>query len=373
MIHTYIFELGHQPHISAAEIKAVFSAFNLSADYTLDNKHLVIESDKELDIDKVMKRLGGTIKIGEEIQGDERTQAKIISHIQTSQPDGKINFSLADKKLALQIKKELKSVGRNVRYIEPKNTATILHNSLIQKQGDYTMHSKHLFVTRAIQPIEEFTDRDYGRPGADSKSGMLPPKLAKILVNLTGAKLTDNILDPFCGSGTVLTEATVMGFKNLIGSDASSQAIEDTKQNMKWIIEKYGLANIKYEIHKAEVRNVAKILKQKSVDAIVTEPYMGKPFHGNESSNTINQEITKVSAIYIQAFQAFHEILKNDGMAVFIFPSYRSGSDWMNTVPLNEIKNTGFEPVSLTDESEFLRYHRPDQHIARDIWKFKKI
>jgi len=32
---------------------------------------------------------------------------------------------------------------------------------------------------------------------------MLPPKLSMMMINLSGAKKTDIILDPFCGSGAV--------------------------------------------------------------------------------------------------------------------------------------------------------------------------
>ena len=49
------------------------------------------------------------------------------------------------------------------------------------------------------------------------------------------------ILDPFCGSGTVLQEALLMGFTQVAGTDLSPKAITDTKENIAWIKEKYNL------------------------------------------------------------------------------------------------------------------------------------
>jgi tRNA G10 N-methylase Trm11 len=44
------------------------------------------------------------------------------------------------------------------------------------------------------------------------------------------------LLDPFCGSGTVLTEGINLGIKKLIGTDLSDKCISDTEQNVKWML-----------------------------------------------------------------------------------------------------------------------------------------
>ena len=40
---------------------------------------------------------------------------------------------------------------------------------------------------------------------------MLPPKLAQIIVSLSGTQPGQTVLDPFCGTGVVLQEALIMG------------------------------------------------------------------------------------------------------------------------------------------------------------------
>ncbi len=39
----------------------------------------------------------------------------------------------------------------------------------------------------------------------------MSPKLARCMVNLTGVKENDLVLDPFCGTGGILIEAGIMG------------------------------------------------------------------------------------------------------------------------------------------------------------------
>ena len=87
-----------------------------------------------------------------------------------------------------------------------------------------------LAQTEAVQPFEQFSARDFGRPGRDDLSGMLPPKLAIIMINLAQTPLNSILLDPFCGSGTILSEAVLLGYTNLIGTDISEKAIADSKK-----------------------------------------------------------------------------------------------------------------------------------------------
>ena len=242
----YLFQLGHQPQISIAEIQAVFTFKNKKIKSEKKDNFLIVETEKEIDCKNIINILGGTIKIAEKI-----TEPSVVDFLNKTPKENKIQFSLSgniDKKDALQIKKELKNLGRSVRYIEIKNTATLLHNKLIEKQGDITIINNEIFVTQAIQNFTEFGDRDYNRPGVDSVSGMLPPKLARIMINLAKAKPAQTLLDPFCGSGTVLMEALDLGFKNIIGSDISKKAIGDTEKNIKWIQSTYHLPPANYQL-----------------------------------------------------------------------------------------------------------------------------
>ncbi len=373
----YFFQLGHQPKISLAEIKTVFLSQKINYKIkTIINDYLILETNTTLDTESLMKQLGGTIKIGKEIKNkSNQIISAIIEHLSTVQPEGKIQFSLSDKKMGLAIKKELKNIGRSIRYIEPKNSATIIHNNLIEKQGDLNILNKNIFVTEAVQQFEAMSQRDYDRPGIDDKSGMLPPKLAKIMINLALSEKTNYniaLLDPFCGSGTVLTEAAVMGYKNLFGSDISEKAMLDTEKNIEWIIDNYDLKTIDYKLDQIDATELSQYLDDDYIDIIATEPYLGKPLHGNESESYLKKQSDELKNLYIQAFQEFHKILKPHGRVVIAIPKFKTKTSWVEIDCINDIKKIGFEIIPF-EEDECLLYHRPNQHLGREIWRFKKI
>ncbi len=377
-MYKYLFELGHQPHISIAEIRAVFSGHTNITTEQQSNTFFIIETKDELDCEELINKLGGTIKIAEKIK-----EENITDFLAQTPPEFKIQFSLSgpnSKKLAMAVKKELKAMGRSVRYIEPKNTATILHNKLIKKQGDLTIFEDEIFVTKAIQPFEEFGERDYKRPGTDSFSGMLPPKLARIMINLGETDIGATLLDPFCGSGTVLTEALDLGFTNLIGSDISEKAITDTDENIKWTEDTYHIKPDTLKLTVSDATKLSKELDENSVDLIVSEPYMGKPLRGNERKDTLEKQTSELAKLYTQAFREFYQILKEEGTIIFIIPKFKclptrlgGENDWVEIDCIDDIKCEGFKLIPLSEESDSLTYHRPKQHVARVIWGFRKV
>ena len=153
-------------------------------------------------------------------------------------------------------------------------------------------------ITRSVQPFDEFSRRDYGRPNRDPRSGMLPPKLAQIMINLSRTQKTATLLDPFCGSGTIIQEALLMGYTQVIGSDISQSAVENTKTNLAWL---------KLKAQQLIVSNVAALAKHvpaQSIDAVVTEPYLGPPLLGNVPLEHIKNTLHTLAALYHDAFGA---------------------------------------------------------------------
>ncbi|MBI4992739.1 MAG: methyltransferase domain-containing protein [Candidatus Magasanikbacteria bacterium] len=379
----YLFQLGHQPQISAAEITAVLSLKHpniktLAHLRTCALKHqeafLILEIDQQLNCADLIGTLGGTIKIARQIE------TSIPAHLNQTQPTGKIIFSLPDKTLAIKIKKELKQSGRSVRYIEPKNTATILHNNLVELGGDLTIINNEIFATEAIQPFEEFSQRDYGRPGSDDRSGMLPPKLARILINLSQTPKDATLLDPFCGSGTILTEASTLGYTNLIGSDISEKAIKNTKENLDWLAKQFNNLTIQQssttKLFQSDAAKLSNKLQPHSINTIITEPLLGKPLTGRENKEQLRSQADELAKLYIDSFKAFAKILKPDGVVLFIIPKFKFKNEWVEITCVEEIKKTGFAAVPFeilgSSPVEHLAYHRPNQHLARTIWRFVK-
>lgn len=378
---TYLFQLGHQPHISTAEIKAVFSLEQIKWKViSAVAAELVISTDQPLGSLGLITRLGGTVKISELIDGPAKTPVQtanlIANFLVGRQVDGKIQFSFSGKNgrdISLKIKKQLKEAGRSVRYVEAKNSATILHNKLVEKQGDFTLFRDQVFVTRALQPFEDFGKRDYGRPDSDSFSGMLPPKLARILVNLSQAKVGDILLDPFCGSGTILMEAAHLGFTNFIGTDLSDKAINDTDRNLKWLSTNFHLPTLPYHLVKADVKQLAlKDIKNK-VDVICTEPYLGAPLRGTESNETLAKQATELKELYLAAFKSFAKLIKKGGQVIFIIPRFKQKNGWLTIDCAKEISTLGFAHRPFSPDEACLLYWRQGQKLGREIWRFEKI
>ncbi len=83
-----------------------------------------------------------------------------------------------------------------------------------------------------VQDIDAYTRRDMSRERS-MKVGMMPPKLAQIMINLaTKGNKTLSIWDPFCGLGTTLIEADHMGYEKLKGSDISPDMVSATTTNL---------------------------------------------------------------------------------------------------------------------------------------------
>ena len=49
------------------------------------------------------------------------------------------------------------------------------------------------------------------------------------------------MLDPFCGVGTTLIEASLLGFDQMIGSDIDEKAVADTEKNLNWLSREFDL------------------------------------------------------------------------------------------------------------------------------------
>jgi len=79
-------------------------------------------------------------------------------------------------------------------------------------------------------------DKSYLRRAAAIKAARQPvaigPKLAKVMVNLTGAEKNEVIADPFCGTGGILIEAGIMGMETC-GWDVSGKMLKLARHNLE--------------------------------------------------------------------------------------------------------------------------------------------
>lgn len=89
-------------------------------------------------------------------------------------------------------------------------------------------------------------------------------KLARCMVNLAHARSGETVLDPFCGTGTTIVEATMIGCK-AVGIDVQRRMAEGTKRNL-----------IQFGLNSAVLVADARKLPLTKIDAVVTDPPYGK-------------------------------------------------------------------------------------------------
>ena len=228
--------------------------------------------------------------------------------------------------------------------------------------------------TIAVQAFKDLGKRDFGRPNRDDASGMLPPKVAQIMINLAQIKDYNGlVLDPFCGSGTVLQEALLMGFNNVAGTDLSPKAIEDSKENIAWLKEKFSLTGTKTNIFLKNAIKLSESFKPESVEAIICEPYLG-PQRGWNDLKIVKDELED---LYTKSLREFSKILKPHGRVVIIFPMF------FGNKPINpdyykfEIKSSLPEEwktnslIKVTTRNTIV-YGRAGQKVFREIVVLEK-
>ncbi|MCJ7450708.1 MAG: methyltransferase domain-containing protein [Candidatus Nanohaloarchaeota archaeon QJJ-9] len=126
------------------------------------------------------------------------------------------------------------------------------------------VYQGEVFLGRRVWERGSFEDRrSHLRPFSSPVS--MHPKLARALVNLSGAEPGSTILDPMCGTGGILIEAGLVGFKPY-GLDIEEEMVEGARENL----EHYGVSA---ELRRGDVRNASDFFDRR-FDAVVCDlPY----------------------------------------------------------------------------------------------------
>ena len=250
--------LGRQPAIGLAELESLYGSEVIRR---VGDHSAVVDVDP---CNIAFDRLGGSIKFCKLLTTLDTTDWHKIENFlrqaapehSKSMPEGKMQLGLSVIGLdvnvrqieasGLSIKKVIKKAGRSVRLIPNKelelNSAQVLHNHLTGIMGwelIFIRDGQQTLVAQTVkvQDINAYSYRDRERPKRDARVGMLPPKLAQVIVNLAsgmqenderrtenrGTDICDSssftvhnssftVLDPFCGTGVIMQEAGLMGF-----------------------------------------------------------------------------------------------------------------------------------------------------------------
>lgn len=393
-----LFILGREPELSVAELEA--RAKSWSANVAVLSPQAALVTHPQPFPDRMLNRLGGSIKQVDVVErwSIEETIARTMVRRYTCEwllgffpKEGRVEFGVSvynakpvDRagvaKLSLSHKKEVAHMDRAVRYVTSTehqlSAVTVQRNGLVKKGKEFVffLHDNEIIVgiTRAVQDYQLYGLRDYGRPAANAKSGMLPPKLAQMMLNIAAVTAEDVLLDPFCGTGTMLQEASLMGVRRIHGSDLEPRAVKDSQENMSWLFREFPDLHTDIDIIMRDARQISA-----TVTVIVTEPYLGKPLRGHEPKDWLEEQARELSRLYLQAFQQWKKHLSPGGRVVMIWPEFVVGDADVTIVLDKAIHGLGFEPQPLLrpksasqfgiDDPRVLVYSRDDARVRRQI------
>ena len=168
-----------------------------------------------------------------------------------------------------------------------------LELSLLEARASNGQETRWLCRTLSAHDPHSHRLRDTGRPKQRAIYS-IPPRLAKVLLNLACAAPEKTVLDPFCGVGAIVQEAALLGCKAL-GTDRSAPIIQDCKENLAWLATRYKLA------HGPAVRvGYANKLPfpDNSIDAIATESDMGPPLKHRPNPAVAKKIVKSLAAMY---------------------------------------------------------------------------
>lgn len=400
--------LGRQPALGLAELESLYGASHVQP---IGPQAAIVDVDPCL---LAFDRLGGAVKFCKLLTTLDTTNWGKIEkfllqvspgHAQTM-TEGKMQLGLSlygfnetPKRIeatGLSLKKAIRKTGRSVRLIPNKtaelNSAQVLHNHLTGPTGWELVFIKDglrtlVAQTVKVQDIEAYTRRDRERPKRDAKVGMLPPKLAQILINLTVGQLPEDklesicdipvgqpiphpilgqtVLDPFCGTGVVLQEATLMGY-DIYGSDYEPRMVDYTKQNMDWL---NGLCNLAVTDYRLETADATEASWTPPVDFVVTETYLGRPFTARPTPEILAQTVADCNLIIKKFLKNIHGQVKSGTRLCLAVPAWQTSPGQFKRLPLiDQITELGYNRISFEHaRDEDLIYYRSEQIVARQL------
>jgi SAM-dependent methyltransferase len=397
--------LGRQPAIGVAELESLYGSDRVQL---LGNKAVQVAIDPCL---FAFDRLGSTVKFCKlltvldaiEWQDIEAFLLQVGPQHAQQMPEGKmqlglsvIGMNVSTRQLhasGLQLKKAIRATGRSVRLIPNKqkelSSAQVLHNKLTEPNGwelYFIRNGKQTVVAQTvkIQDIEAYGARDQARPKRDARVGMLPPKLAQTIINLGVGAVSDKslgdiceipadveiprpnlqqtILDPFCGTGVVLQEALLMGYRAQ-GSDIDERMVEYAAQNLSWLEDTHTIRpEYVVEVGDATTHN------WKQFDVIAGETYLGRPFSSTPDHQTLTKVMQDCNLIHEKFLKNVFKQTKSGQRLCIAVPAWQVGRTFKHLKVLDSLGQLGYTRVSFAHaRADDLIYHREGQIVGREL------
>jgi len=381
--------LGRQPKLGIAEFESLYGAASVS--HFSEHAALLSLDPEQIDFN----RLGGSLRISRVIA--KLPSAKwndIEKYILQKAPelaegiDGKLKFGIsafgpnyrkqAIAKTALLLKKAIKQTGQSVRMVPHKDialgSAVVLHNGLIKQNGRELLivsdgQTAYLAQTTNVQDIDSYTERDRHRPFRDAKVGMLPPKLAQIIINLGvgDAKYQKpQVLDPFCGTGVLLQEAMLMNY-DIYGSDLEPRMVEYSIDNLTWLDGKYPDAG---DYRRVEIGNATSHQwnQPQNITTVACETFLGQPLSTLPNGEHLSKIMHEVNQLHHRFLANLSAQIPSGTRMCLAIPTWRGKREFLHLSVLDYLTDIGYTRVRFKHVSDTdLIYHRDNQVVGREL------
>jgi tRNA G10 N-methylase Trm11 len=369
-----IIHIGRTPELSIRELESVFGE-EIKPITQTQTVLLDTSSEKIL---REFSSLGGSVRAGEVLFSGNFEESmnmfpqkvleqhivdkkqRIGIHILPQEKGKKIFhhlFSLL-KKQAKQKEYSIRIVNRGEQSLDA--FAVQKEKLLSDGHGEFwfVMGKAETVIARtiAVQDPESFAKRDYGKPERDMQVGMLPPKLALMMLNLSREQgiLPSSLYDPFCGTGTMLTEAQLLDITPF-GSDRSQNMVQASRKNFSHFFPQKQVQVFVHDVHAP----FPDFVSQKT---IVSEGFLGNMYAQPISNEQFFQEKDILLPLY-------SKFLCNASIAlspriILAIPFWKGKTQYYSFSQklLEKAKEFSYESVS-----DPILYRRPDQVVGREI------
>lgn len=311
----------------------------------------LLDAPDEAQAQASVSRLGCSLKLAKELVGVAPVSASIADLIQSK------NFSITSLdsfSASAGLNQEIKNLLGKGRFVLPKERFGLSPVILRKHRLDefFVDHQREVvWQTIWVHQYEHWIKKDRHLPFANAKAGILPPKIARSMINLLPLDPADKLLvDPFCGSGRVLVEAAELGYQ-VGGTDILAEQVRETKANLDFL-------GIKARLEVLDATHLSDRFQE--VDAIVTEPFLGKP---HLRPDQIKYLIPGLQKLYLGCLKDWLKVLKPAGYVVMVFPSFDTGRQIYKTSNVID----GKLELSYNLLKRGILYSRPNANVRREI------
>jgi len=218
------------------------------------------------------------------------------------------------------------SPATNIDQIVQKRTRN-LHGKSAYKKDDEG--NSILIEDKKGVPLNDVWDIPYLNPKARERVGwptQKPLALVERLISISSNK-NDIILDPFCGSGTTLVAAKLLG-RNYIGIDISNQAIDLAKQRIENPIKSESkllqIGRESYRQQDASIENNLKgigaipVQRNKGIDGLLSSEFGLVPIRYQREHETIDMAVSAIEKASIRNQYRYKVVIKNNPNEKFL-------------------------------------------------------